>query len=129
MLTPLDRERRIAKKRAVTDAKLQAVGLDDRASAARRLEELEAERPGLPGKKRDIIRSRRPFLLQPADVCELRLRLLRLVLLVSEALDEAFEPRDVRLDTRHLFLCVQRARRLLEAPDVPRPGEEGRPAA
>ena len=79
------------------------------------------------GEQRDLAARLRPLLLQARDVRQLRLRLLGLVLLVAEALDEAVEPRDVDLDPVGRLLGVLRALRLLEPPRVPRPGEERRP--
>ena len=55
---------------------------------------------------------------------ELRLRLLRLVLLGPEALDEALEAHDVGLHARDLLLCVEHPRCLLAPPGVPRAREE-----
>ena len=69
----------------------------------------------------------RALLLQPGDLRQLRLRLLRLVLLVAEALDEALEAGDVDLVAGDGLAGGDRPRRLLAAPLVPRPAEEERP--
>ena len=61
----------------------------------------------------------RLLLLQPPDVRELRLRLLRLRLLVAEPVDEALEPRDVGVVALDRLRRVERTRRLLAPPDVP----------
>ena len=64
------------------------------------------------------------LLLEPLDLGELRLRLLRLVLLVAEPLDEAVEARDVDGDPVGLLLGVEHPRGLLAAPVVPRALED-----
>src|SRR4051794_39370500 len=102
MLAALQRERHVAQQCAVADRQRQAVGLDDRASAARRLQELEPERAVSPRQQRDLLRRLLAFLLQPADVRQLRLRLGRLLLLRAEPLDEALEANDVSLDALDL---------------------------
>src|SRR5205823_6185185 len=126
VLAPLERKGRIAQEHALADLQLDRVGLDDGAPAARRLEELEAERALPTAEQRHLVRRSRALLLQPADVRELRLRLCRLVLLGAEPFDEALEPRDVRGRARNFFLCMQRARRLLAPPHVPRSWKERR---
>src|SRR5204863_7691798 len=120
-----ERKRHVAEQDAIADRQRQPVRLDDGAAAASGLQELEAERAVAPGQQRDLRRALRAFLLEPADVRELRLRLLRLALLRAEAFDEALEPRDVDLHAPHLLLRVHEARRLLAPPRVPRSGEEG----
>ena len=99
-----------------------------RPAAARRLEELEAERARLPRQQRGLLARGPPLLLEPLDLRQLRLRLLGLRLLVAEPLDEALEPRDVVRDAVGRLRRVGRALRLLAPPDVPRPGEERRAA-
>src|SRR5262249_40865336 len=88
VLAALERERRFAQQDTVADRDLQAVRLHDGASAPRRLEELEAEPARTTRQQRDLTRGRGPLLLEPADLGQLRLRLLRLALLVSEPLHE-----------------------------------------
>ena len=66
--------------------------------------------------------------LEPADLRQLRLRLLRLRLLGAEPLDEPLEPGDVVGDALGRLLRVRRPLRLLAPPGVPRPGEERRAA-
>src|SRR5206468_753410 len=123
-LAALDRERRVVKKDALADRDLQAVRLDDRPPAARRLEELEAEPARLARQQRDLVGVPCLLLLQAADLRELRLRLHGLVLLRAEPLDEALEARDVVLYARGFLLGVQHPRRLFKPPLVPRAGEE-----
>ena len=60
---------------------------------------------------------------------QLGLRLLGLVLLVAEALHEAFEPGDVHVEPIERLLGVLSPRGLLHAPLVPRPFEVQRPTA
>ena len=71
---------------------------------------------------------RRALLLEARDLRELRLRLLRLRLLVPEALDEALEPRDVDGDAIGRLPGRCRAHCLLLTPLVPRAGEVVRSA-
>ena len=110
------------------DGHVQSVGLDDDATAACGLEELEAEAARAPREQRDLAGGGCALLLEAADLGQLRLRLLGLVLLVTEPLDEALEPHDVGLGARDLLLRMHHPRRLLAPPGVPRAGEE-RPAA
>ena len=66
--------------------------------------------------------------LEPLDALQLRLRLARLGRLVSEALDEALHARDLGLAAGGVAAGGELAGGLLDAPRVPRPGEEARPA-
>ena len=93
------------------------------AAGARRLEELEAERA--PARVRRLHAHR----LDALDLLQLRLRLLREALLVTEPLDEPLEPRDLLSLPRGRLRLVDRARRLLAPPDVPRAREVERLAA
>ena len=102
------------------------VDLEDGAPAARRLEELEPEPLRAPGEERHLACRRASLLLEPPDLRQLGLRLLRLGLLRAEALDETLEPGDVDGDPVDRLLRVEGALGLLSPPDVPRPGEEGR---
>ena len=126
MLASFQRERRVVQQDAFADRHVQCVGLDHDAPASRRLQELEAEGSLLARQERDLGSRLLALLLEPADVRELRLRLLRLVLLVPEPLDEALEPRDVRRGARDLLLRMQSPRRLLAPPHVPRTWKERR---
>ena len=76
------------------------------AAAARGLEELEAEAARPAREQRDLAGGRGALLLEPADLRQLRLRLLRLVLLVAEPLDEALEPHDVALRRASTSFCA-----------------------
>ena len=96
-----------------------------------RLQELEAERARAAREQLDLARGLRALLLQPADLRHLRLRLLRLVLLGAEALDEALEPRDVDRDAvggllRVLARCAFSSRHACQGPakNVARPADE-----
>ena len=91
------------------------------------LQELEAEAARPAREQGDLAGGGGALLLEPADVGQLRLRLLRLALLVAEPLDEPLEAGDVGLRTLDLLLRVHHPRRLLAPPRVPRAGEE-RPA-
>ena len=62
-------------------------------------------------------------------MCQLRLRLLRLGLLVAEPFDESLETRDVDFDALCSFRQVLRAFGLLAPPRVPRAREVQRLAA
>ena len=75
------------------------------------------EQRGLPPQPRCSFSSR-------ADLRQLRLRLLRLRLLVAEALDEALEPGDVLGDPLGGLRRVRAPARLLPPPDVPRAGKK-----
>ena len=115
---------RAAQQLPLADAQVEALHLEHRAPAPRRLQELEPERPRAAREQRDLVGRLLALALEPLDLRHLRLRLLRLVLLRAEPLDEALQPLDVAGDALRLLLRVQRARRLLAAPRVPRPGEE-----
>ena len=91
-----------------------------------RLEELEAERPAALRHRLELLRRRAPLLLEPADLRELRLRLLRLRLLVAEPRHEPLEPLDVVRDPVELRRRRRRAGRLLATPRVPGAVEEER---
>src|SRR5579859_3863534 len=128
VLAALERERRVAQQLTLADRDIEVLRLDHGASAARGLEELEAERARATRQQRDLACGGRAFLLEPLDLRELGLRLLRLLLLVTEALDEALEARDVSLHAHDLLLRVQRTSGFLQPPCMPRSGEERRAA-
>ena len=128
MLAALERERRVDEQVLGARREVEVVDLGDGASTSRRLQKLEAERARLARQQRDLAGRCRALLLQPPDLRHLRLRLLRLVLLGAEALDEPFEARDVDRDAVGGLLRVLRALRLLEPPRMPGAGEERRAA-
>src|SRR5581483_3009678 len=92
---------------------LEPFRLDDDASRAPRLQELEAERPA---GGRALLRL---GALDPLDPLQLRLRLPRLRGLVAEALDEALEPGELLRPALGGARGVQPARGALAPPDVP----------
>ena len=128
VLAALERERRVVEQLALADPEGDALRLDDGSSAARRIDEAEAEPLRSAREQRDLLADLRLLLRQAADLRQLRLGLLRLRLLVAEARDEALEPRDVLGVARRLLRRGLQARRLLEPPLVPRAGEVRRAA-
>ena len=133
VLAALDRERRVLERCLSPAVTSRSSASTHRAAAARRLEELEAERLAAPRQQRDLARRLRPLLLQAGDLRQLRLRLLGLRLLVAEPLDEALEPRDVarRRGRRPSTARAQRARPSRGATRATAPGSRssGRPRA
>ncbi len=119
VLAALERERRVDEQVLAARGQVEVVDLGDRAPASSGLQELEPERARAAREELDLAGRRGALLLQPADLRQLRLRLLRLVLLVAEPLDEAVEARDVDRDPVGRLLRVLRALRLLESPRVP----------
>src|SRR5205814_2685881 len=107
VLAAFDCERGVAEQHALADLQRQGARLDDGSPAARRLQELEAERPLPPREQRDLGARVPALLFEPSDLRELRLRLLRLFLLRAEALDEPLEANDVRLHSRDFLLRIQ----------------------
>src|SRR2546428_489626 len=79
-----ERERRPAQKLPLPDAHVEALCFEHGASAARGLQELEAERAGATREQRDLVGGLLSLVLQTLDLRHLRLRLLRLVLLGAE---------------------------------------------
>ena len=126
VLAALEREGRVVQQLALADPQRDVVRLDDGPPAARRVDEAEAEAPRPAREERDLLVERRLLLREAPDLRELGLRLLRLRLLVAEARDEALEARDVLRVPRRLLRRGLQARRLLDAPGAPRPGEVGR---
>src|SRR5439155_14605952 len=95
VLAAFDRKRRGAQQLPLADAYVEPVDLDDRAAAARRLQELEAER-ALPARQECDLGIRiLPLLVEPSDLRQLRLRLLRLVLL---------DRKSTRLNSSHVAI-------------------------
>ena len=123
VLAALDRERRVVQQRPAGNRDLQVFGLEHGAAAARRIDEPEAEPARSARQQGDLVGRAGALLLQAPDLPELRLCLLRLRLLVAEARDEAFEPRDVLLETCGLLLRCGQPHRALAPPFVPRAGE------
>ena len=93
-----------------------------------RAQELEAERAPALGQRLVLAARRGAFLLESADLRQLGLGLLRLALLVAEALDEPLEPLDVVGDAVDGLRRRSGSGRLLATPFVPGAGEELRPA-
>src|SRR6185312_13380588 len=99
VLAALDRERDTVEQRAPADPHGQLLGLDDRATAARRLQELESESSSLAREQVDLVRRVRALLLVPLDLAHLHLRLARHLLRRSaEARHESLQALDVRAD-------------------------------
>ncbi len=98
--------------------------LHDGPAAAARLEEVEAERAAPPGEELELAGGARALLLQARDLRQLRLGLLRFVLLVAEPLDESLEPFDVHADALSGLGGRRGPRRLLPSPHVPLSGKE-----
>src|SRR5262249_6678957 len=127
VLAALDRERDVIEQRPAADRDLQVVRLDDRASAPRRLEELEAQSSASSCQELDLALRLASLLLEPADLRQLRLCLPRhLRRRRTETCDEAFEPLDVPPDTLRRFRRSLEPRGLLATPVVPRACEERR---
>src|SRR5581483_1200309 len=123
VLAALDRERHARQELLVARRDGKALDLDDHATAPRRLQELEAEPLRSPRQERYLLRRPGSLLLQPADVRELRLRLLRLRLLVPEAIAEPLQPRAVGVVPLERLRRVEHPPRPLPPPDVPLPRE------
>ena len=115
--------RRSVEQLLVSCRQHHVVRLEDDPAGAWRVEKVEAERALPLGQRLDLAASFGALLLEPCDLRELRLRLLRLALLVPEPLHEPLEPRDVDRDAVGGLAGRGCARGLLLAPLVPRPGE------
>ena len=92
VLAALDRERDTVQQLLVSRREPQTLDLGNRASAARRVQELEPEPARAPREQGELVGDDRLLLLEPADMGQLGLRLLCLRLLVSEPVDEPLEP-------------------------------------
>src|SRR5581483_6233469 len=123
VLAALDRERDTCEQLLLPGCDRQCLGLDDDPSAARWPQELEAQPFRPPRQERDLLCRPSSLLLQAPDVRQLRLRLLRLRLLVPEAIDEPLEPSDVRVVALDRLRRVEHPRRLLMPPSMPLPRE------
>src|SRR4051812_47416095 len=129
VLAALDRKAGSLEQDPVSDRNAQVLGLDDRAPAARRLEELEAESPGLARQEVDLARRLRPLLLEAFDLTHLHLCFAcHLLRGRTEPRDEALEALDVCADAPCRLRRRLQACGLLEAPRVPRAGEIRRAA-
>ena len=129
MLAALERERDVARASSLSPA---ASSTSSTSTTVRPLRAgFRNSKPSLrraPREQRRVGRGGGSLLLEPSDLRQLRLRLLRLRLLGAEALDEALEPGDVDGDALGRPLRVRGALRLLAPPGVPRAGEERRAA-
>ncbi len=119
VLSALDHELGAVEQPLASGRESQPVDLDDGPPRPGRLEKLEAERAASLREVLELPRRLLPLLLEPADLGELRLRLLGFRLLVAEPLDESVQPLDVRADPLHRLRRRLGARRALEAPPVP----------
>ena len=129
VLAALDHERARVDQRLAACGEPQALHLGDRSARPGRLEELEPHRAAAVREVLELLRGLFALLLQPPDLRQLGLRLLRLRLLVAEPRHESLQPLDVRADTLHRLRGRVRAGRALEPPLVPRPREvEAAPA-
>ena len=123
LLTALDDDRRVVEEPLLAGRQCDVLGLEDNPAASWRVEKVESESPPLLRQRRDLLLRRRAFLLEARDLRELRLSLLRLVLLVAEPLDEALEPGDVDGDAIRCLSGRCGTGCLLLPPLVPRAGE------
>ena len=126
VLPPLEHDRGAVEQELVAGGDDEVVRLEHDPAGARGLQELEAERPAPLRHRLELLRGGAPLLLEPPDLAELRLRLLRLRLLVAEPGDEALEPLDVVAHAVELRRRRGGARRLLAPPGVPGAVEEER---
>jgi hypothetical protein len=84
---------------SATDVERKPFGLEDSATAAGGLRELEAEASGPPGEQIDVSLGLGAFLLQAFDLRQLHLSLARhLLRRGTESGDEALQPLDVAAD-------------------------------
>ena len=123
MLATLDDERAVLEQQLAAGRESQPLDLDHDPAGAGRLQELEAEGAPPPREVLELARSLAALLLEPPDLGQLRLRLLRLRLLVPKALHESLQPLDVVADPLHRLRGSLGASRAFEPPLVPRPGE------
>ena len=128
LLATLDDDCRSVEELLVTGRERDVVGLEDDAPAARRVEEVEAERTALLRQRFDLPPRGGALLLEACDLRQLRLSLLRLRFLVAEPLDETLEAGDVDAHAVGGLAGRRRACRFLLSPFVPRPGEVVRSA-
>ena len=126
VLAALEDERGAVEQELVPGRDDEVVRLEDDAAGAGGAEELEAERAPLARQRLELPRRGLALLLQPADLAQLGLRLLRLRLLVAEPRHEALEALDVVTDPVELRRRRRGARGLLAAPLVPGAVEEER---
>src|SRR5436190_14546636 len=124
VLASLDRERDAVQQDALADRDAEAVRFEHGASAARRLQEFEAELLVLPREEIDLVGRLLALLLVALDLPHLHLRLPRhLFGRGPEAGDETLEPLDVRGDPARSLRRGVQPRRLFAPPLVPGSGE------
>src|SRR5213078_639696 len=129
VLPALEREADVVQQLLGARGDLEALCFDHGPAAPGRVEEVEAE-PLLAHRQRLELAARlSAFALEAVDLGQLCLRLLRLALLVAEALDEALEPLDVDAEAVGRLPSGRSTRRLLDPPGVPRACERDRAAA
>src|SRR6187397_1626943 len=128
LLSTLEDERRPFEQLLVSGREREVIAFDHDPTGSRRLQEVEPERPLALRQRLLLPPSRRALLLEPCDLRELRLRLLRLALLVPEPLHESLEPCDVDRDAVRGLPGCGCARGSFLAPLVPGPGEVVRSA-
>ena len=123
VLAALERQPRVVEQLLVAGRDPQSLGLDHGSAAPGRVEEVETELPPAHVERLEHALRLAPLSFEAADLRQLRLRLLRLVLLVPEALDEALEPLDVDGEAIGGLARGRGAGGLLDPPFVPRAGE------
>src|SRR6185436_11660007 len=124
VLSALEDERRVVEEQLVPRRDDESFRVEHDPARPGGPQELEAERPAALRHRLELLRRGASLLLEPADLRELRLRLLRLRLLEPEAGHEPVEPLDVVRDAVELGRGRRRPRRLLAAPLVPGAVEE-----
>ena len=128
LLAALDDHRRAVEELLVAGGEPDVLDFEHDAAAPWWVEEVEAERAALLRQRLDLVACLRALRLEPRDLRQLGLRLLRLRLLVAEPLDEALEPRDVDGHAIRRLPGCRGPRRPFLPPLVPRPREVVRAA-
>ena len=126
MLAPLEHERRAVEQELVAGGDDEVVRLEHDPARACGTEELEPQRAAPLRHRLELDGGGSPFLLEPADLRQLRLSLFRLRLLVPEPRDEAFEALDVVRDAVELRRGCRCPGGLLAPPGMPWSVEEER---
>jgi hypothetical protein len=127
-LAALECKGSVADENAPTRLHVRSLDLEHDPAASLRLPEREAEPARTARQERVLPRRAITLLLEPGDLRQLRLGLLGLGLLVTEALDEALQPRNVLRHPCGRLLRVECTFRLFPPPHVPGAAEEGRTA-